>query len=59
MLGFFANTDDILVDVLITNAIVNQWGGKSSDVKVCMIIKIKKETETDKRFRFPSFPLPL
>lgn len=33
MLGFFANTDDILVDVLITNAIVNQWGGKSSDVK--------------------------
>ena len=33
MLGFFTNTDDILVDVLITNVIVNQWGGKSSDVK--------------------------
>ena len=58
MLGFFANTDDILVDVLITNVIVNQWGGKSSDVKgMYDYQKLKKETETDKRFRFPSFSI--
>ena len=49
MLGFFANTDDILVDVLIINVIVNQWGGKSSDVKGMYDYQ---KTETDKRFRF-------
>lgn len=54
MLGFFANTDDILVDVLIINVIVNQWGGKSSDVKGMYDYQ---KTETDKRFRFPSFSI--